>query len=137
VRDNDSLATTDCLVGSSTVMVEAREVSKRFGVVRVLRQLSVSFQRGEVTLLLGANGAGKSTLLRMLAGLSRPDAGSVFVAQSASIGFFSHNLSMYGRLTALENLDLFRSVSNIPRDNLRRAVEVWAPRRGSRWRACS
>lgn len=132
MSDNDSLATTDCLVGSSTVMVEAREVSKRFGVVRVLRQLSVSFQRGEVTLLLGANGAGKSTLLRMLAGLSRPDAGSVFVAQSASIGFFSHNLSMYGRLTALENLDLFRSVSNIPRDNLRRAVEVWDLRESAR-----
>ena len=125
MRDNDSLATVDCPMELSTAMVQARGVSKRFGVVRVLRQLSVSFQRGEIVLLLGANGAGKSTLLRMLAGLSRPDAGSVFVAQPSSIGFFSHNLSMYGRLTALENLDLFRSVSDIPRDNLRRAVELW------------
>ena len=125
MRDNDSLATMECRVESSTVMVEARGVSKRFGVVRVLRQLSVSFQRGEVALLLGANGAGKSTLLRILAGLSRPDAGSVFVAQPSSIGFFSHHLSMYGRLTAIENLDLFRGVSNIGHDNLRRAVELW------------
>jgi ABC-type multidrug transport system ATPase subunit len=61
----------------------------------------------------------------MLAGLSRPDAGSVYAAKSASIGFFSHNLSMYGRLTARENLDLFRSVSDLTRDTLKHAEEVW------------
>jgi ABC-type multidrug transport system ATPase subunit len=61
----------------------------------------------------------------MLAGLSRPDSGSVIIAQPSLLGFFSHHLSMYSRLTALENLDLFRGVSNTPRENLRRAVELW------------
>ncbi len=126
MRDNDSLAMTKSVDSElSAAMVGARDVSKRFGHVRVLRRLSVSFRRGEVALLLGANGAGKSTLLRMLSGLSRPDAGSVYVADSASIGFFSHNLSMYGRLTARENLDLFRSVADLPPDTLKRAEEVW------------
>lgn len=125
MRDSDCLATSETHVGSSTLMVEARDVSKRFGVARVLRQVSVSFQRGEVVLLLGANGAGKSTLLRILAGLSRPDTGSVRVADSNSIGFFSHNLSMYARLTARENLDLFRSVAGVPREDLQRALALW------------
>lgn len=126
MRESDSLATKNDLdPESSTTMVGAREISKRFGHVRVLRRLSVSFQRGEVALLLGANGAGKSTLLRMLAGLTRPDAGSVYAAESASIGFFSHNLSMYGRLTARENLDLFRRVADLPSDTLNRAEELW------------
>ncbi len=126
MRDNDSLAMiNETGSESSTTIVAVREISKRFGHVRVLRRLSVSFQRGEVTLLLGANGAGKSTLLRILAGLTRPDGGSVYTAPSASIGFFSHNLSMYGRLTARENLDLFRRVADLSRGALNRAEELW------------
>lgn len=122
---NDSVAVNEIDRDQSTVMVGAREISKRFGVVRVLHKLSASFQRGEVALLLGANGAGKSTLLRILAGLARPDTGTIHRAATSSIGFFSDNLSMYGRLTAFENLDLFRSVADARPEDLRRSLELW------------
>jgi len=109
----------------SSAGISAHEISKRFGLVRVLRQLSVSFARGEIVLLLGANGAGKSTLLRTLAGLSRPDSGSVSGIEPRSVGFFSHHLSMYSRLTVWENLDLFRRVAGIGEHSLLDVMRDW------------
>lgn len=123
--ESDGLAAEEIDHETSTMMVSARDLSKRFGVVRVLRQLSLSFQNGEVALLLGANGAGKSTLLRILAGLSRPDSGSLHRDVASSVGFFSHHLSMYGRLTVRENLDLFRQVAGFDDEKLASALDFW------------
>jgi ABC-type multidrug transport system ATPase subunit len=60
---------------------------------------------------LGANGAGKSTLLRIFAGLARADKGRVINSFPGAIGFLSHHLFLYGRLTVQENLNLFSSLS--------------------------
>lgn len=90
-------------------MLEVRDVTKTFGSLSVLKRLSLSCDAGEVTLLVGANGAGKSTLLRVIAGLARPDTGSV-ARQARTIGFLSHHLFLYGRLSVRENLKLFASV---------------------------
>ena len=90
-------------------MLEVKDVTKTFGSLKVLKRLSLACAPGEVTLLVGANGAGKSTLLRVIAGLARPDAGEV-VRQSRTIGFLSHHLFIYGRLSVRENLRLFASV---------------------------
>ncbi|RWG72618.1 MAG: sugar ABC transporter ATP-binding protein, partial [Mesorhizobium sp.] len=63
-----------------TVPVVAVEgVSKRFGAVQALRDVSVAFNVGEITALIGENGAGKSTLMRVLEGEHRPDSGRVLV----------------------------------------------------------
>ncbi|RUW49091.1 sugar ABC transporter ATP-binding protein [Mesorhizobium sp. M1A.F.Ca.ET.072.01.1.1] len=63
-----------------TVPVVAVEgVSKRFGAVQALRDVSVAFNAGEITALIGENGAGKSTLMRVLEGEHRPDSGRVLV----------------------------------------------------------
>ncbi len=94
-------------------MIGLQGVCKSFGRQQVLRGLSLSIDSGEIILLLGANGAGKSTLLKVLAGLSRGDSGSVR-RSSGTVGFVSHNLFLYGRLTVRENLRLFSSVSGCP-----------------------
>ena len=91
-------------------MITLEGVRKSYGHQQVLRNLSLSVEAGEVVLLLGANGAGKSTILKVMAGLSREDAGRV-KRGSSKIGFVSHNLFLYGRLTVVENLRLFASVS--------------------------
>ena len=57
--------------------VRVRGLERRFGAVAVLRRLDLDVSRGECVAVFGPNGAGKSTLLRTLAGLVRPDAGSV------------------------------------------------------------
>ena len=59
--------------------LEATGICKSFRAVRALDDVTLSLRYGEVTALLGDNGAGKSTLVKCIAGVYRPDAGSVFV----------------------------------------------------------
>jgi spermidine/putrescine transport system ATP-binding protein len=59
--------------------VELRNVSKRFGAVRAVDDVSLSIRAGEFLTLLGPSGCGKTTLLRLIAGFEAPDAGAVFI----------------------------------------------------------
>ena len=67
--------------------LDASAIDKSFGVSRVLHDVNVRVASGEVRALLGENGAGKSTLIRIIAGVLRPDAGTVAVG--GSVGPFS------------------------------------------------
>ena len=67
----------------SEAAIEIHGLSKRFGKVEAVRDLSFSVQRGRVTGFLGPNGAGKSTTLRILLGLVRPNAGTASFAGTA------------------------------------------------------
>lgn len=67
-------------------IVEVTNLSKDFGAVSALRNVSINIARGEVRAICGENGAGKSTLVKILTGVYRPDAGSIKVAgQSCDI----------------------------------------------------
>jgi branched-chain amino acid transport system ATP-binding protein len=58
-------------------MLETRELTVSYGAVEALKSMNLSVPRGEVTAVIGANGAGKSTLMRTLAGLVKPNSGTV------------------------------------------------------------
>ncbi|MBA2255004.1 MAG: sugar ABC transporter ATP-binding protein [Chloroflexi bacterium] len=64
---------------SAVPVLEARDVSKFFGRVVALEDVSLSVRAGEVNCLLGDNGAGKSTLIKILSGVHRPDAGTLLI----------------------------------------------------------
>ncbi len=68
-------------IGAEVARVEA--VSKAFGVVQALTDVSLSFQAGEILALVGENGAGKSTLMRLLEGVYSADLGRIIVAGEA------------------------------------------------------
>ena len=60
-------------------MIEIRECSKAFGALQAVNNISMDIGEREVFGLVGSNGAGKSTLLRMVAGILKPDKGSITV----------------------------------------------------------
>lgn len=101
----------------SAPYLEIKGLKKSFSLKPILRGVDLFLDQGERMALLGANGAGKTTLLRILAGLTRPGAGTVRVggwdiereAQQVRhlIGFVAHQPYLYDELTALENLLFF------------------------------
>ncbi|HEY0918333.1 ABC transporter ATP-binding protein [Devosia sp.] len=64
---------------ATDAIVAVRGVSKFYGAVEALRGIDLDFPRGQLTSLLGPSGCGKTTLLKIIAGLIRPDAGSITV----------------------------------------------------------
>ena len=95
---------------------ELCQASKVYGAFAALRNVSVTFNPGSCTMILGENGAGKSTLLRMLAGLLAPTHGTVAVfgsrpeAHRHRIAYMSHAPMLYDELSAIENLNYFSSL---------------------------
>jgi multiple sugar transport system ATP-binding protein len=93
--------------------VSLLDVSKRFGAVQAVRGLALAIADGEFVVLLGPTGAGKTTTLRLIAGLERPDAGSVVirgrdvtrdVPAERDVAFVFQQYSLYPHLTVYDNL---------------------------------
>jgi len=97
-------------------MLEARELSKRFGGVVAVDRCSLTLEAGRITGLIGPNGAGKTTLFNMIAGALRPSAGRIVLDGEDVTGLPAHALFArgivrtfqipheFGRLTVRENL---------------------------------
>ncbi|MEA3197754.1 MAG: sodium transport system ATP-binding protein [Gammaproteobacteria bacterium] len=110
-------------------MIEVTSLSKRFGPIEAVRDVSFAARDGEITGLLGANGAGKSTCLRMLYGVLTPDSGKACIdgidirgetsKARAHLGVLPHAAGLYGNLTARENIHYFGALQGIGRDRLR------------------
>ncbi len=66
-----------------TVVLEAKDIVKRFGHVTSLDKASFEAYEGEVTALIGDNGAGKSTLVKVLSGVLAPDGGTIRAGRRA------------------------------------------------------
>src|SRR5436853_4089830 len=66
-------------VADERIVLELRDVTKRFGEVTAVDRLSFAVRAGEVFTLLGPSGCGKSTALRLVAGLERPDEGQILL----------------------------------------------------------
>ena len=73
----------DAAQGSSD-FIEMRGISKRFGGVRALQDVSLSIHSGEIHSLAGENGCGKSTLIKVLSGVHMPDEGQIVLEGKAT-----------------------------------------------------
>jgi simple sugar transport system ATP-binding protein len=96
-------------------IIEARSVSKFFGTVVALADVSISVRAGEVVCLLGDNGAGKSTLIKMLSGLERPDEGTILIdgapvtLSSPRVAFARGIATVYQDLAILPQMSISRN----------------------------
>jgi simple sugar transport system ATP-binding protein len=104
----------------STLALEAINVSKRFGDLQALDQVSLKLRKGSIHALLGENGAGKSTLVKCIVGFYVPDDGEVLLgerqqaianprdAHDLGIGMVYQHFTLIPNMTVLENLVLAR-----------------------------
>ena len=67
-------------------ILEVRDVSKSFGEEQIISNISLELQEGEIVSLLGVSGGGKTTLFNVIAGLSTPNAGSVWLNREEITG---------------------------------------------------
>jgi ABC-2 type transport system ATP-binding protein len=116
--------------------VETHGLTRRFGSLVAVDELTFDVKEGEVFGFLGPNGAGKTTTIRMLACLISPSEGSATVGGydvhkeplkvRGLIGVLTENPSLYERLTALENLDFFAQAYGLanPQEKQRRIEDL-------------
>jgi len=110
-------------------VIKAEGLTKRFGDLVAVQDLSLEIQRGEIFGFLGPNGSGKSTVIRMLCGLLQPTSGKaeldgLDVVRKAEevkrrIGYMSQRFSLYEDLTVQENLDFYGTIYGLTRPELR------------------
>ena len=93
--------------------IEVKNIEKRFGAFAALDDVSLQFQKGELTALLGPSGCGTTTLLRIIAGLEQPDAGHVFLdgedassrhVRERQVGFVFQHYALFKHMNVFENI---------------------------------
>lgn len=97
-------------------LLEARDVSKRFGGIDALSELSIEVAEGEAVGLVGPNGAGKTTLFNCLLGIEHPDAGSVWFAGIPIDSLPTYKRARLGIARTFQRLELFAGMT--PREHL-------------------
>lgn len=109
-------------------VIKTEGLTKRFGGLVAVQEVSLEISRGDIFGFLGPNGSGKSTVIRMLCGLLRPTAGRAeldgldVVTETEEIkkriGYMSQRFSLYGDLTVQENLDFYGAIYGLSRSRL-------------------
>ena len=112
--------------------IKAVNVTKRFGDFVALNDVSVDIPTGSLTALLGPSGGGKSTLLRIIAGLERPDSGTVEIAgedstalppQRRNVGFVFQHYAAFKHMSVRRNVAFGLEIRKRPKDEIRARVD--------------
>ncbi len=124
----------------SGAIIETEHLSRRFGDLVAVRDVTFEVRRGEIFGVLGPNGAGKSTTIRMLCGILDPTGGrgtvvGYDIARDAeriktSIGYMTQRFSLYEDLTVVENLQFYAGIYGVPRAKRRARVDEVLERSG-------
>jgi len=114
-------------------IIHTEHLSRRFGALVAVRDVSFDVKRGEIFGVLGPNGAGKSTTIRMLCGILDPSAGRGTVVGfdiqrdaeriKRSIGYMTQRFSLYEDLTVHENLLFYAGIYGVPHARRRARIE--------------
>jgi ribosome-dependent ATPase len=115
------------------VAIEADGLTRRFGDLVAVREVSFQVSKAAIFGFLGPNGSGKSTVIRMLCGVLRPSGGRGRVleydvereaeAVKRRIGYMSQKFSLYADLSVVENMDFYGRIYGLPRVRLRSRKE--------------
>ncbi|MEA2640928.1 MAG: multiple sugar transport system ATP-binding protein, partial [Chloroflexota bacterium] len=113
--------------------VTLRGVSKRFGNVAAVRELSLDVQDREFLVLLGPSGCGKSTALRLIAGLETPSAGEIFIGdrpvqglspKDRDVAMVFQNYALYPHMTVRDNMGFSLKLKRAPTAEIEKRVRA-------------
>lgn len=119
-------------------MLDVKSISRRYGDLKAVDNVSFTIQSGEIVGLLGHNGAGKTTIMKLLSGYLEPDSGSIYLNDNLiklgdnslqrSLGYLPENPPVYPELSVASYLqyaaDLKGLTRKVQRDAIRRVVEA-------------
>lgn len=118
-------------------VVTANHVTKRFGAIAAVDDLSLSVGDGEILAVLGPNGAGKSTLIRMIVGLIKPDQGTIERAADTRstrlrgrLGYLPEERGLYQDMAILRTLTYFGVLQGMPAKQATEKAHGWLDRLG-------
>jgi len=112
-------------------MIQIRNVSKRFGGLTAVDDVSLEVNDREVVTVVGPSGCGKSTLLRMVAGLDAPTSGNIYIdgadvtstpARDRNVAMVFQSYALYPHLTCYDNLALNLQLKKVPKQEIDRRV---------------
>ncbi len=117
-----------------SVSIQVKNVTKDYGAIKAVNNLSFEAKKGEIIALLGPNGAGKSTLMNIITGFLAPTSGDVFVMgqnikdapikSKEQIGFLPEGSPIYSDLSVREFLNYMRQLRNLPIEALNNAIKT-------------
>ncbi len=118
----------------SDLVIDIRHLTRRFGDLTAVRDVSLEIERGAIYGLLGPNGSGKSTIIRMLCGVLPPSDGEVFVlgqnvredpeSIKRDIGYMSQSFSLYADLSVRENIEFYGRIYGLSPERLEERREA-------------
>lgn len=120
---------------NTNTVLRAEHLIKSFSKRRVVNDVSLTINKGEIVGLLGPNGAGKSTTFYMIVGRILPDAGKVYIGDKdltalpmfgrarAGVGYLPQEASIFRNLTVRQNLELVLEESGVEADERRAIVD--------------
>ncbi|MBP3039987.1 ABC transporter ATP-binding protein [Bacillaceae bacterium Marseille-Q3522] len=118
----------------SEYIIETTQLTKRFGVRKVVDDVALKIKKGEIYGFLGPNGAGKTTTIRMLLGLAKPTKGTIHIfgkdmkrerlSVLKKVGSLVEYPSYYGHLTAHENLETIRVLLDAPKSRIDEVLSI-------------
>lgn len=121
-------------------VIQIKKISKSFDEKKVLKQLEMTIQEGEIVAIIGTSGGGKSTLVRCVAGLESVDEGSIQIAGKTinsvkdvvgKVGMVFQNFNLFPHLTALENVvHPLRTVQKLPHKKAEDIGNLWLAKVG-------
>ena len=111
-----------------SALLETRNLTRQFGGLRAIGDLSISVNKGEILGVIGPNGAGKTTFFNLLTGIYPPSSGDILLNGSSIAGLRPSQIARLGMARTFQNIRLFRQLSVL--ENVRIAYDsrlVYSP----------
>lgn len=116
------------------IVLDIKDITKKYGRKKVIDNLSLKVEEGQVYGFLGPNGAGKTTTIKMIVGLTSVDSGNILINNydikknykeaMQSVGAIVENPDLYDYLTGMENIKIFARIHNVGKERIKEIIKL-------------